>query len=78
MLSDDLCNVESSAYKSMSTFLHSNGKSLMYIRKSNGPKIEPWGTPERTINSSDFKFSISTICFLFDKYELSINRFNAD
>ena len=36
-------NVVSSAYINiLKTRL---GKSLMYIRKRKGPKIEPWGTP---------------------------------
>ena len=38
-------NVVSSAYINILKTRLTLGKSLMYIRKSKGPKIEPWGTP---------------------------------
>ena len=36
------------------------GKSLMFIRKSKGPKIEPWGTPIEIDFVSDLKSLYST------------------
>ena len=36
------------------------GKSLMYIRKSKGPNIEPWGTPIEIDFVSDLESLYST------------------
>ena len=45
--------------KSMSSTI-----SLMYKRKSNGPRIEPWGTPEFRDVQSEFAPGRTTLCFL--------------
>ena len=37
-----------SSAKSFALDFNSSGKSLMYIRNSSGPKIDPWGTPAKT------------------------------
>ena len=36
--------------------------SFLCIKKSSGPKIEPWGTPARIEAQSDTKSSIATLC----------------
>ena len=41
------------------------GRSLMYRRKSSGPRIEPWGTPEVTGSQADSVPLIITLCSLF-------------
>ena len=38
------------------------GRSLMNIKKSNGPRIEPWGTPLLTCIRLDETFSFLTNC----------------
>ena len=37
--------------------------------KSEGPKIDPYGTPEVIGRSFEFLYSIETNCFRLDKYE---------
>jgi hypothetical protein len=39
------------------------GISLKKIKKSRGPSIDPWGTPEVTGSKSDEKFLITTFAF---------------
>ena len=39
-----------------------SGRSLMYIRKSNGPKTEPSGTPANTDNNQLEQRSLSKTC----------------
>ena len=34
------------------------GRSLINMRKSSGPRTEPWGTPHDTERVSDLHFSI--------------------
>jgi hypothetical protein len=47
-------------------------KSLIYKRNNNGPKTEPWGTPQETYTSSELIIPlIETYYFLFDKYDLN-------
>lgn len=41
--------------------------SLMYIRKSSGPSIEPCGTPAFIAHQLDTLFLRVTLCSLFDK-----------
>jgi hypothetical protein len=49
------------------------GRSFMYVMKSKGPKIDPWGTPCVAVPQLEMKFGvaldgfISTSCFLFVK-----------
>ena len=42
-------------------------KSLMYIKKSNGPSIEPYGTPQLIFSVLDLLPLYVTYCFLLDK-----------
>ena len=54
-------SVLSSANKVNLKKLEQFGKSLIKIRKSSGPRIEPWGTPQSTKRRSDklfFKFYV--------------------
>ena len=46
------------------------GMSLMYFKKSSGPKIEPCGTPHITDALSEFAFSMLIINFLFERYDV--------
>ena len=39
------------------------GKSFMYIKKSNGPRIEPWGTPASTFVHVEYWPLRITLCF---------------
>ena len=43
------------------------GKSFMHIANSKGPRTDPCGTPDFTINGFDRILSYSIICFLFVK-----------
>ena len=40
-----LSNVVSSAYIMGDNFGLAKARSLIYIKKSSGPRIDPWGTP---------------------------------
>ena len=53
-------NVVSSAYINILKTRLTIGKSLMYKRKSKGPKIEPWGTPIEIDFVSDLEPLYST------------------
>ena len=56
-----------SSAKSFGFVLRLSDKSLIYIRKNNGPKIEPCGTPASTlVHEENFPLT-TTRCFLFDK-----------
>ena len=61
----------SSAYNRMSQYLTDCGRSLMYMRKSKGPKIDPCGTPHTSSAGSDKVESTSTMKLLFVKYDLN-------
>ena len=56
----------SSAYKPiLDEFLLTwDGRSLIYLVKSNGPKMEPWGTPKQTGRVSDRLSLILQTCNL--------------
>ena len=54
----------SSAYKSVRTLLMSKGRSLINIKKSRVPKIDPWGTPHNIFSDSDNVLFTKTFCFL--------------
>ena len=43
------------------------GKSFIHIENNKGPRIDPCGTPDFTINGLDRILSYSTICCLFVK-----------
>ena len=60
---------ESSANKWKSHNVEQFSKSFMYVRKSRGPRTEPWGTPQRIDWKSELVSAIETNCFRFDKYE---------
>ena len=60
-------NVVSSAYISISNLLLTVGRSLIYIRNSNGPNIDPCGTPVVIEALFDFMLSYSTYGNLFAK-----------
>ena len=60
-------NVVSSAYISISNLLLTVGRSLIYIRNSNGPNIDPCGTPVVIEALFDFMPSYSTYGNLFAK-----------
>lgn len=40
----------------------SYGRLLLYNKKSSGPKIDPWGTPELVIYSNNLNCSFTTYC----------------
>ena len=44
-----------------------SGRSLMYARKSRGPKTLPWGTPERTRALVDRQPSRAPCCVRLDR-----------
>ena len=44
--------------------------SLIYIKKNNGPRTVPWGTPERTGLHSDAKPSTTTLWVLPKRKDL--------
>ena len=56
-----------SSAKSLVLLLIESGISFMYMRKRQGPKTEPWGTPERTGQESECSPSRTTLWDLFDK-----------
>ena len=47
--------IVSSAYKSTADIVSCSdkGKSLMKSKNNKGPKIDPWGTPQFTVEESD-------------------------
>ena len=42
----------------------------MKIKNKIGPSTDPWGTPLKTSNSSDFELLITTLCFRFSRKAL--------
>jgi hypothetical protein len=58
--------VVSAAKRRDNLFLHL-GRSFMYIRKSIGPRIEPYGTPFSIFNIELETLFIETNWFLFDR-----------
>ena len=61
----------SSAYNRMSQYLTDCGRSLMYMRKSKGPKIDPCGTPHTSSAGSDKVESTSTMKLPFLMHDLN-------
>jgi hypothetical protein len=51
--------------------LRHSGKSLMYNRNSNGPKIEPWGTPHLINCSDETDLFIWHFWRWFERYDFS-------
>ncbi len=62
-------SVVSSAYKSVFTLFVYSGRSFLNNRNSNGPNIDPCGTPLIIISSSDNRLLIVTLCLRLSKYE---------
>ena len=58
----------SSAYNRMSQYLTDYGRSLMYMRKSKGPKIDPCETLHTSASSDKVELS-SKMKLLFVMYE---------
>ena len=57
-------NREVSSEKSFALVFNPLGKSLIYIRKRSGPKIEPWGTPAKIGHHDDvcpFKMTLRNL-----------------
>ena len=55
-----------------------SGRSLMYSRKSVGPKIDPWGTPALTgYSCEDYPSRITWICLLLEKEKIRPNNWPA-
>ena len=49
---------ESSANKYKRLLIQESGRSLMKIKNSNGPRVEPWGTPLVTCSKLENAFRI--------------------
>ena len=47
------------------------GKLFMYIENSNGPRLDPCGTPHWIAFCSDFTLLSTQTCFLLFKYDLN-------
>ena len=43
--------------------------SLVHVINNRGPSIEPCGTPDSTVSSSDSIFPNLTVCFLLFRYD---------
>ena len=65
----------SSAWRKGVDFSKLSGKSLMYSRKNNGPRIEPWGIPFTIILGADVCPLTQQTCVLLFKYDE--NHFNS-
>ena len=59
--------VVSSAKRNISKKLQTEGKSFFYIRKKNGPKIEPCQTPQKISLFADVELFFSLYWVQFDK-----------
>ena len=55
---------------SLMLLLIESGISLMYMRNRQGPSTDPCGTPDNTVQASDFSPSRTTFCDLSDKKDL--------
>ena len=61
----------SSAYNETSQCLVTAGRSLMYARNNNGPRMLPLGTPTSTGRASDSSFPQEVRYLRFLKYDLN-------
>ena len=59
------------ASRSLSICSRQFGKSFMYIENSNGPRLDPCGTPHWIAFCSDFTLLGRQTCFLLFKYDLN-------
>ena len=66
------CRVSSSAKRSKSTSLcrRCNGRSLIKRQKSNGPRIDPWGTPRVKLPVFEMVPLQWTAWVRWDKYDI--------
>ena len=62
----DDCSIISKVIKLKSVLVFT--KSLMYVRKRRGPRIDPWGTPVVICAISEFWLSKLKYCWLFERY----------
>ena len=44
-------------------------KSLIYSKNSNGPRVEPWGTPQRTVSNWDISPLTTVNCWRSVRYD---------
>ena len=61
------CSLSSAKWGTLQCFI-ATCRSLMYIRKSKGPKTDPCGTPHVILEVLDSKPLIDTNCLWFAKY----------
>ena len=55
----------------------SSDRSLIYIKKNSGPRIDPWGTPARTLVQDDVWPLRTTLCLrFFRKHFIKQRRFS--
>ena len=47
-------------------------KSLIYSKNSNGPTIDPCGTPKLLVNKEEVFSLIYTYCFLFKNEQIKL------
>ena len=66
-LLDDQNTVVSSANRIVLLFFIDMGKSFVYTMNSNGPRIDPCGTPQTISWVWDLQFLYSTYCLRFFK-----------
>ena len=62
---------DSSAYDLVSQYLTDRGRSLIYMRESKGPKIDPCRTPHTSSAGSDKVELTSTMKLPFARYDLN-------
>lgn len=41
--------------------VHAMGRSIVYVRKSRGPRTEPWGTPAGMVSHGEVTFAMRTL-----------------
>ena len=68
--------VVSSAYRSTADIVSCSDKSMSLMKNKNnkGPKMDPWGTPQLTIEESGSSLFIVTRWVLLSKYDLNHDR----
>ena len=59
-----------SSANSLALLFRESGKSFIYARNKQGPRTEPWGTPDMTGTVGDCLPSTTTDCDLFWKNDL--------
>ena len=77
--------VSSALYNSLESIFIPNGKLLMYSKNSNGPRMEPWGTPT-LLQPTKLTASVPNLTSAYVIYRINANitvthktdRFNAN